>query len=217
MLVDLNLQNKVVIVIGEGDEVETRVQQFLDAAAKVIVVDYRPNKNLKRLKSVKYVRWDRRGNFNELMEKYNPYALILATTNKQFASKISKAARTRHCPLVYAVDMPDLNDFNMPAVAKLGDIRIAISTGGLSPAMASTLRKKIERMITAEDLQEVRLQALMRDRIKDRIRNAELRKRCIYKIIHDEQIRKYLQDNKFEQAKKLAAKQIASIANRGMS
>ena|SRR5208282_3052465 len=217
MLVDLNLQNKVVIVIGEGDEVETRVQQFLDAAAKVIVVDYRPNKNLKRLKSVKYVKWDRRGNFNELMEKYNPYALILATTNKQFASKISKAARRKHCPLVYAVDMPDLNDFNMPAVAKLGDIRIGISTGGLSPAMASTLRKKIERIITTEDLQEVRLQALMRDRIKNRIRNAELRKRCIYKIIRDEQIRKYLQDNKFEQAKKLAAKQIASIANRGMS
>lgn len=217
MLVDLNLQNKVIIVFGEGDELETRVKQFLDAAAKVIVVDNGPNKKLKRLKSVKYVKWDRRGNFNELMGKYNPYALILATTNKQLASKISKCTRRRHHSLVYAVDMPALNDFNMPAVAKLGDIRIAISTGGLSPAMASTLRKKIERIITTEDLQEVRLQALMRDSIKDRIRNAELRKRCIYKIIHDEEIRKYLQDKKFEQAKKLAAKQIASIANREMS
>src|SRR5208282_661830 len=217
MLVDLSFQNKIVIVIGEGDELETRVRQFLDAGAKVIVAGSRHSKNLKRLKSVEFVEWNGRGVSKELMGKYDPYALILATTNKQLASKVSRSARRQHRPLVYAVDMPDLNDFNMPAVAKLGDIRVAISTGGLSPAMASILRQKIERIITTEDLQEVRLQALMRDRIRHRIQNAELRKRCIYKIIHDEQIRKYLQDHKFEQAKKLASKQIESIANGEMS
>ena len=215
MLVDLNLQNKIVIVVGEGDELESRMRQFLGAGAKVIVADRRPTK--KRLKSVKFVKWNGRGELNELMEKYKPYALILATTNKQLASKISKSTRRKHHPLVYAVDMPDLNDFNMPAVAKLGDVRVAVSTAGLSPGMASILRKKIERIITAEDLQEVKLQGLIRNRIRHRIQNAELRKRCIYKIIHNEQIRKYLQDNKFEQAKKLASKQIESIANREMS
>jgi siroheme synthase-like protein len=215
MLVDLNLQNKIVIVVGEGDELETRMRQFLDAGAKVIVAGRKPTK--KSLKSVKFVKWNGRGELNELMEKYDPYALILATTNKRLASKISKSARRKHHPLVYAVDMPDLNDFNMPAVAKLGDIRVAVSTAGLSPAMASILRKKIERIITTEDLQEVKLQGLIRTRIRHRIQNVELRKRCIYKIIHDEQIRKYLQDNKFEQAKKLASKQIESIANREMS
>ena len=215
MLVDLNLQNKIVIVVGEGDELETRMRQFLDAGAKVIVAGRKPTK--KSLKSVKFVKWNGRGELNELMEKYDPYALILATTNKRLASKISKSARRKLHPLVYAVDMPDLNDFNMPAVAKLGDIRVAVSTAGLSPAMASILRKKIERIITTEDLQEVKLQGLIRTRIRHRIQNVELRKRCIYKIIHDEQIRKYLQDNKFEQAKKLASKQIESIANREMS
>ena len=215
MLVDLSFQNKIVIVIGEGDELETRVRQFRDAGAKVIIADSGPNK--KCPKSIESVRWKRLRELNELMEKYNPYALILATTNKQLASKISKSARRRHSVLIYAVDMPDLNDFNMPAIAKLGDIRVGISTGGLSPAMASILRKKIERIITTEDLQEVRLQALLRDRIRHRIKNAEVRKRCIYKIIHDRQIRKYLQDHKFEQAKKLASKQIESIVIREMS
>ena len=214
MLVDLNLKNKIVIVVGEGDELETRMRQFRDAGAKVIVADRRPNK--KRLKSVKFVKWNGRGELNELMEKYDPYALILATTNKQLASKISKSARREHCPLIYAVDMPDLNDFNMPAVAKIGAVRVAVSTGGLSPAMASIIRKKIERIITIEDLREVKLQALMRDKVRRQIPNSELRKRCIYKIIHDVQIRKCLQANKFEQAKKLASKQIESIADREM-
>ena len=214
MLVDLSFQNKIVIIIGEGDELESRVRQFRDAGARVIVVDSEPNK--KHLKSVKFVTWNGRGELNELIEKYNPYALILATTNKQLASKISKSARRQHPVLIYAVDMPNLNDFNMLAVAKLGNVRVAISTGGLSPAMASLLRKKIERNITTEDLQQIRLQTLMRDRIKHRIKNAEIRKRCVYKIIHDRQIRKYLQDHKFEQAKKLASKQIESIADREM-
>ena len=214
MLVDLNLQKKIVIIIGGGDELETRIRQFRDAGAKVIVADSGPNK--KHLKSVKIVKWNGKGELNELIEKYNPYALILATTNKQLASKISKSARRQHPVLIYAVDMPNLNDFNMLAVAKLGNVRVAISTGGLSPAMASLLRKKIERNITTEDLQQIRLQALMRDRIKHRIKNAEIRKRCVYKIIHDRQIRKYLQDHKFEQAKKLASKQIESIADREM-
>jgi len=214
MLVDLNFQKKIVIIIGGGDELETRIRQFRDAGAKVIVADSGPNK--KHLKSVKIVKWNGKGELNELIEKYNPYALILATTNKQLASKISKSARRQHPVLIYAVDMPNLNDFNMLAVAKLGNVRVAISTGGLSPAMASLLRKKIERNITTEDLQQIRLQALMRDRIKHRIKNAEIRKRCVYKIIHDRQIRKYLQDHKFEQAKKLASKQIESIADREM-
>ncbi len=217
MLVDLSFRNKIVIVIGEGDELETKVRQFLDAGAKVIVAGSRYSKNLKRLKSVEFVEWNGQGVLKELMEKYDPYALILATTKKQLASKVSRSVRRQNRPLVYAVDMPDLNDFNMPAVAKLGDIRVAISTSGLSPAMASILRQRIERIITTEDRQEVRLQAQMREKIRHRIQNAELRKRCVYKIIHDDQIRKCLQDHKFEQAKKLASKQIELIANGEMS
>jgi siroheme synthase (precorrin-2 oxidase/ferrochelatase) len=59
----------------------------------------------------------------------------------------------------------------------------------------------------------VKLQALMRDTIRSRIKNIELRKRCMYRIIHDERIKKYLQDHNFEQAKKLASKQIELVAH----
>ena len=105
--------------------------------------------------------------------------------------------------------MKDIN-----GIAKLGDIRVAVSTEGVSPAMASTLRQKIERIITKVDIEEVRLQARMRDVIGERIHDRELRKRCIYKIIHDQKIRKHLQNNEFEQAKKLAMKQVEVYAKR---
>ncbi len=41
--------------------------------------------------------------------------------------------------MVYSVDNPALSDFILPAVAHVGDVKIAVSTGGKSPAMARVL------------------------------------------------------------------------------
>jgi len=218
VLVDLNLRRKTVIIIGEGNELETRVSQFQDAGARVIAAETSRNVNSRiKVGSIKFVDWNDHSAWKRLFEKYHPYVVILATPNKPLASKIVRSIRNQTEALIYAVDMPQLNDFNMPAQAKLGDIRVAISTGGLSPVMASFLRQKIEHLITPEEIQQVKLQAMMRDKIRNRIKNIELRKRCIYRIIHDERIKKYLQDQNFEQAKKLASKQIDLVAHGELS
>ena len=60
--------------------------------------------------------------------------------------------------MVYSVDNPALSDFILPAVAQVGDVKIAVSTSGKSPAMAKVLRERIEKMITPEDLLEIQLQ-----------------------------------------------------------
>jgi precorrin-2 dehydrogenase / sirohydrochlorin ferrochelatase len=46
--------------------------------------------------------------------------------------------------LVNAVDDPDFCDFYMPAVVRRGDLQIAISTNGHSPALAQQLRQHLE-------------------------------------------------------------------------
>jgi siroheme synthase-like protein len=147
VLVDLNLRRKTVIVIGEGNELETRVSQFRDAGAKIVAAETRRNGNGRIvIGPIKFADWNDRKAWKKLFEKYDPYALILATPNKALASKIVRSVRNQTEALIYAVDLPKLNDFNMPALAKLGDIRIAVSTGGLSPVMASFLRQKIEHL-----------------------------------------------------------------------
>ena len=60
--------------------------------------------------------------------------------------------------MVYAVDNPALSDFILPAVAQVGDVKVAVSTGGKSPAMARVLRERIEKLVTPEDLLEIELQ-----------------------------------------------------------
>ena len=52
--------------------------------------------------------------------------------------------------MVYSVDDPAQSDFILPAVAHVGDVKIAVSTSGKSPAMARALRERIEKMVTPQ-------------------------------------------------------------------
>ncbi len=214
MLVDLNLRHKRIIIMGEGEEVEARARQFLEADAKVIVIGEKFSRTLKQLsrsKHLELVSCNPLTSWKQLSKKYKPYAAILATTNRPFAIRIASLLRADCKLLLYATDMPDMNDFNMPAIAKLGDVRVAISTGGFSPAMTRILRKRIERTITLEDIREVQLQRVMRAKMRSQIPDPELRRICIYKIIRNKKIKELLQKGEFENARKLATKQVERL------
>jgi precorrin-2 dehydrogenase/sirohydrochlorin ferrochelatase len=213
VLVDLKLQGKTVMIVGEGIEVEGRTRQFLDAGARVVVAG-RFTKKLKQLDesgsitllSAKITEKDR-----DLIGAQNPFLVVIASNNVDFAQSVAEIAHSCGA-MVYAVDLPSLNDLNMPAVTEIGEIKVAISTGGLSPATARILRKRIERMIKPEDALQVRLQGDTRSLIKKLIRDSESRKNLIYKIIRNKKIKELLKEARFEDAKKLAIKNILSSA-----
>jgi precorrin-2 dehydrogenase/sirohydrochlorin ferrochelatase len=50
--------------------------------------------------------------------------------------------------LCNVVDVPERCDFYYPAVVRRGDLQVAISTGGQSPALAQRLRREFERQLT---------------------------------------------------------------------
>ena len=64
-----------------------------------------------------------------------PDVLLAVTNDSKLNLKLVKAAKAWGC-MVYAVDNPALSDFILPAVAQVGDVKVAVSTGGKSPAMA---------------------------------------------------------------------------------
>ncbi len=219
MLVDMNFEDKTVLILGEGDELENRTRQFLEAGATVTVASPRLTRNLRadaKAKRLELVACNYSTAWKRLVRKNHPYLVVLATTNRQGANEIAKQIRDERQSLIYAVDMPQLNDFNMPALAKRGDIRVAVSTGGQSPAMARILRNRIEHVITPEDSREVQLQSMIRQEIKNKIPNAETRKDCIYTIIENRKIKQFLRTGRIEEAQRLATKQIASFVRRAV-
>jgi siroheme synthase (precorrin-2 oxidase/ferrochelatase) len=101
----------------------------------------------------------------------------------------------------------------MPAILRKGDIRVGVSTGGKSPAMAAILRDKIEEVVTAQDVLQVRLQGYIRKEARKRLKDAASRKEFAYKMISDRRIGALLRRKDYLGARKLAAQMLMREAS----
>jgi len=211
MLVDLALNEKIALIIGRGDEVEIRARQFLAEYAKITILTDR--------ETGKYLRSSTLGRslniypgglarWKQALRDKRPFLTIISTGEPSLDGEIAQDARDIS-KLVYVVDRPHLNDLNMTGVAKLGDIRVAVSTGGLSPAMAGVLRRKIESLIEPEDILQVKLQGEVKPVLKNSIADPVRRKKVVYKLIRDRGISSMLQSSKYEDARRRALSLIA--------
>ena len=74
----------------------------------------------------------------------------------------------------------------MPAVVQRGDIGIAISTSGTSPALASRLREKISKIVGPEYERFAELLSRARSEIRRRVRDEQDRKQLHYRILNSD-------------------------------
>jgi precorrin-2 dehydrogenase/sirohydrochlorin ferrochelatase len=75
--------------------------------------------------------------------------VIAATDDSAFNSRIAAKAKARG-KLINSVDQPPDCTFIMPSIVKAGDLQIAISTGGKSPALAKKIRGELEGLFGPE-------------------------------------------------------------------
>jgi precorrin-2 dehydrogenase / sirohydrochlorin ferrochelatase len=211
LLVDLILREKDAVIIGRGYEVEKRARQLWAERANIVVLT--DSSTAEALDSTILARpVEIRSNgldkWKETLLSKRPFLTVITTENEDLDEEIARFASTVS-KLVYVVDRPHLNDLNMTGVAKLGDIRVAVSTGGVSPAMAGVLRRKIESVIAPEDILQVKLQAQMRKKIRKSFSDPSARKKVVYKLIRDRKISAMLQSGEFDNAKGRALNIIA--------
>lgn len=79
----------------------------------------------------------------------NAYLVIAATNDPDVNRAVWEEARQRGC-LINVVDDPQHSNFILPAVVQRGEMSVAITTGGNSPALARRLRERIEQLIVPE-------------------------------------------------------------------
>lgn len=134
----LNLQNKKIVVIGGGKVAERKVISLLRAGGEVTVVSPTITARLEREKS--------RGSISHLRRRFlekdlaGAFLVISATDSPEINSKAAKNAPA----LVNVVDVPSLCNFIVPSAVKRGPLVVAVSTSGVSPAMARTLRMELK-------------------------------------------------------------------------
>ncbi len=138
----IDVSNRICIVIGGGDIGRDKVEKLIDCGAAVRVISAQPESWLSQLVRDDQIEWVKR--------KYQPgdlkdafIAILVDTSEQNINAKVSDEASERNV-LLNVVDVTHLCTFIAPSVANRGEITIATSTGGTSPALARTFREKIE-------------------------------------------------------------------------
>lgn len=138
----LKLEGHKVLVVGGGVIAEQKLEAVLRSATDVTVLAPEVSSRIQL--------WAQQGRLKHVAFEYRPglaqgYFLVIAATDSERVNRAVYDEARRSGALSNAVDDPGYCDFYAPAVVSRGDFQIAISTGGHSPALAQSLRKKLEQ------------------------------------------------------------------------
>jgi precorrin-2 dehydrogenase/sirohydrochlorin ferrochelatase len=143
----LNLSGKKVLVVGGGQVAERKIKSLLECEASVSVVSKDTTPEVREMIDDGRVHYlDAEFARRHLSEVF---LVIAATDDERLNRQISEAAR-RQGKMINVVDQPEDCDFILPSVVKKGDLSIAISTSGKSPALAKKIRKELEAQFGRE-------------------------------------------------------------------
>lgn len=137
----LRLEGRRCLLIGAGNIASQKIEGLLSAGAAVHVVAPIAGETIGTLVREGRVCWTRRTfRFSDL----DGAVLVIAATGDPVVNEIVFREARRRGILCNAVDEPERCDFYYPAVVRRGDLQIAISTGGNSPALAQRIRRDLE-------------------------------------------------------------------------
>jgi precorrin-2 dehydrogenase / sirohydrochlorin ferrochelatase len=137
----LDLSGKKVVVIGGGKVAQRKIETLLSYGAVIHIISKDLTSELKYLLEKGEIKL-LGDQFNETFIK-DAFLLIIATSDKALNRKISSFAREKNI-LVNAVDQPEECSFIVPSIIKRGDLIVAISTSGKSPALAKKIKETLE-------------------------------------------------------------------------
>lgn len=176
----VDLKGKRVVVVGGGAVALRKIESLLECGASVDVISRELNPELKELQDKGKIRVLGREFKEEDLQ--GAFLVIAATDDTALNSRVSKAARDRGM-LVNAVDQPSDCDFIVPSVIKRGDLVIAVSTSGKSPAMAKRIKEKLIGQFGSEYEDFLILMGKIRKEILEKGLSQEENSRIFHEIV----------------------------------
>jgi len=143
----VELAGKKVVVVGGGKVASRKVAALLECGADIYLAGRALAPELQEMVEKERIRFLGKEFDEGFLEE--AFMVIAATDNTALNHRISNCARERRV-LVNAVDQPPDCDFIVPSIIRRGDLLIAISTSGKSPAMARRIRKGLETQFGQE-------------------------------------------------------------------
>ncbi len=190
----LDLQNLPCLVIGGGQVGERKVKTLQSCAAKVFLISRELTPYLEEEV--------RQGRIQLLAPDYQTehlpgkFLVVSATDDPNLNGKIGREARARGI-LCNIVDKPQECNFILPSLVSRGDLTIAVSTAGKSPALAKKIRQDLERAFP--EIYGLYLELLGQIRTEVLARNlSQQENQQIFQTLVDSSVLSWLETGNFE-------------------
>lgn len=176
----LELEGKKALVVGGGRVAQRKIETLLEHGALVNVVAVELNRPIAAMVEkglIQYLGQDFSENHLEHI-----FLVIAATNDISLNRHISEKAQQKGL-LVNAVDQPSECNFIVPSVLRRGDLVVAVSTSGKSPAFARKVREDLEAHFGEEFASFLTLMGNLRELVLSRGFSQEQNKVLFEKLI----------------------------------
>ena len=161
----LEMRGRRCLVIGGGAVAERKIAHLLEAGAEVTVISPNASENVARWSKNNSIQLEARCYQNGDLDGYE--LAFVATDDDRVNASVYQEGKSRGV-WVNAADDPAHCDFILPSVLRRGDLTVAVSSGGQSPALARTIREELEIYFSREYEQLAQLAAETRAELHQR-------------------------------------------------
>jgi precorrin-2 dehydrogenase/sirohydrochlorin ferrochelatase len=187
----LKLQDRPVLVVGGGAIATGKVPGLLEAGARVTVVSPKLTSELTEL--VRKLEIDWLPKLFEADDLNGKFLVVAATSLGDLNESVYREADKRNV-LCNAVDDIDHCHFYYGSVVRRGDLQIAISTNGKSPALAQLLRKELEQQFGPEYAAWVDWLGAAREVLRAQSTDVDTTKRWLHLLASPQMLERFLDE-----------------------
>ena len=207
MIIDLNIENKNVLVIGAGIEGTKKIKLLLNNKCNLTIISEEFDQDIlcyEKKYDLQLIQ-KKVEDINILNEFDNLFMIFATTNNKYLNRQITRWARNSKV-LAYSIDDYEKSDFAFMSIINIEElIQIAISTSGKSPIMNKIIKHKIEKVIKniigKNDIDNIKIQEFARTYAKKYIEKPNERKDFLYSLINNHEIQELLNKNDIDKVK----------------
>lgn len=173
----LKLEDRPCLVVGAGKVGESKIRSLLVARAKVQVIAPWATPAVEGWARAGVLTWNARA--FQPADLDSAFLVIAATSLGEVNDSVFRESQRRQI-LCNTVDDPERCDFYYPAVVRRGNLQVAISTAGHSPALAQRLRREFEAQLAPVYAGWLEKLGRLRKELFRRSLNPERRRRLLH-------------------------------------
>ncbi len=138
----LDLKGRECVIVGGGEIAERKIAGLLECGAVITMVSPQVTPGIRAHADAGDIRWEARQYVDgDLKGAF----LAIASTDDEDVNRAVHEEASREGIVLNVVDRTALCSFIAPAVVRRGEVTVALSTGGASPALARKLRETLEQ------------------------------------------------------------------------